>query len=328
MDGAVQQGGEAAVGAGRAAADAARRAAQTAAEGQHRILQDAAEQAADVGQTMAEVMRGATEDLRALMLLPGAARGGIEDLQQSVTSLVEGVVLTNARAAQELLRLSNPGAIIALQRRFMRDYLDVLMQGTAMVVRAARRTADETLQPLEREIEQRRQARESDQHGGAQHGGQREPQRRPGRVADVMSRDVRVTSPEATVQQAARLMREEDTGVLPVGEGDRLVGMVTDRDVALRLVAEARDPARTKVREVMTPEVHYVFEDDGLQQAAEAMAEQQVRRLPVLSREKRLVGVVSLGDLAAEDQTRWIAGQALSDIAAKGTKHDQAAAAE
>ena len=79
----------------------------------------------------------------------------------------------------------------------------------------------------------------------------------------------------------------------------------------------------------MTPEVHYVFEDDGLEQAAEAMAEQQVRRLPVLSRgEKRLVGVVSLGDLAAEDQTRWIAGQALSDITTKGSKHDQSVTAE
>jgi CBS domain-containing protein len=207
------------------------------------------------------------------------------------------------------------------------------------MVRAARRTADETLHPLEREVEQRRQARASEQHGT-----QREPQRhreaisrrdnpqsglKAGRVADVMSRDVRITSPDATVQQAARLMREEDTGVLPVGEGDRLVGMVTDRDVALRLVAEARDPARTKVREVMTPEVHYVFEDDGLEQAAEAMAEQQVRRLPVLSRgEKRLVGVVSLGDLAAEDQTRWIAGQALSDVTTKGAKHDQSVTAE
>ncbi len=112
-----------------------------------------------------------------------------------------------------------------------------------------------------------------------------------------MHRDVRIASPEDTVQQAARLMREEDTGVLPVGEGDRLVGMVTDRDVAVRLAAEGRDPARTKVREVMTPEVRYVFEDEDLGHVADNMAEQQIRRLPVMNRNKRLVGVVSLIDL-------------------------------
>jgi CBS domain-containing protein len=80
----------------------------------------------------------------------------------------------------------------------------------------------------------------------------------------VMHREARLTNPDDTVQQVARLMREEDTGMLPVGEGDRLVGIVTDRDVALRLVADGRDPARTKVREVMTPEIRYVLEDEDL----------------------------------------------------------------
>ena len=130
-----------------------------------------------------------------------------------------------------------------------------------------------------------------------------------------MSRGVRVASPEDTVQQAARLMREADTGVLPVGENDRLIGMVTDRDVALRLAAEGKNPAQTKVREVMTPEVRYVFEDEDLHRVAATMAAQRVRRLPVLNREKRLVGIVSIGDLAAEAGTPRLAGRALAGTA-------------
>jgi CBS domain-containing protein len=83
-----------------------------------------------------------------------------------------------------------------------------------------------------------------------------------------------------------------------VGEGDRLVGMVTDRNLVTHLVAEGRDPARTRVREVMSPEVRYVFDEESLAHVAENMADQQVRRLPVVNREKRLVGVISLADLA------------------------------
>ena len=96
--------------------------------------------------------------------------------------------------------------------------------------------------------------------------------------------------------------------------------MVPDRDVAVRLAAEGRDPARTKVRDVMTPEVHYVFEDEELEHVAENMAEQQVRRLPVMNREKRLVGVVSLGDIAAARHSP-LAGRALSGIARQGGHH-------
>ena len=105
-----------------------------------------------------------------------------------------------------------------------------------------------------------------------------------GGVAEVMKRVDRIVNPEDSVQQVARSMREADTGALPVGEGDRLVGMVTDRDLAVRLVAERRDPARTKVREVISSEVRYVFEDEALEHVAENMVEQQVRRLPVMNR--------------------------------------------
>ena len=147
------------------------------------------------------------------------------------------------------------------------------------------------------------------------------------KVSEVMTRQVAVAAPDDTLQKAAGRMAELDTGVLPVGEGDRLVGMVTDRDLAVRVAAEGRDPARTKVREVMTPEVHYVFEDEDLRHVAATMAEQQVRRLPVMNRNKRLVGVVSLSDIAKEGQAGE-AGRALGGVAREGGRHTQDAAAE
>jgi CBS domain-containing protein len=236
----------------------------------------------------------------------------MRDLQQALSDLVEGVARTNLRAIEELVRLANPSGAIALQQRFIRDYLDALVEGGASILRATRRTAEETLRPLERRLEEQQRRRQ--QEAGT------------ARVGEVMSRGVRVASPDDTVQQAARLMREEDSGVLPVGEQDRLVGMVTDRDVALRLVAEGRDPAKTKVREVMTPEVRYVFEDEELGRAADTMAEQQVRRLPVVNRDKRLVGIVSLGDLATAGRGPRLAGRALGGVAREGGPHGHAAA--
>jgi CBS domain-containing protein len=169
---------------------------------------------------------------------------------------------------------------------------------------------------LEQQLEYR-------QHGRAE--GPRH-ERRSGCVGDVMHRDPRLANPDDTVQQVAQLMRDEDTGVLPVCEGDSLVGIVTDRDVALRLVADGRDPARTKVREVMTPEGRYVFEDEDLNTVAANMAKQQVRRLPVLNRTKRLVGIVSLSDLTRDGRQPELAGQALGGIARRGGRHTQNAA--
>ncbi len=146
------------------------------------------------------------------------------------------------------------------------------------------------------------------------------------KVRDRMSRDVRLAAPDQTIREAARAMAELGVGALPVADGDRLVGMVTDRDVALRVAAEGRDPAQTKVREVMTPEVRYVFEDEDLHRAADTMAEQQVRRLPVVNRAKRLVGIVSLGDMATTGGTPRLAGRALGGVAQEGGQHNQVAA--
>ena len=99
------------------------------------------------------------------------------------------------------------------------------------------------------------------------------------------------------------MMVDIDAGVLPVGENDRLVGILTDRDITVRAVAAGKEPAECKVREVMSPDIKYIYEDELVEDAARNMTELQVRRLPVLNREKRLVGIVSLGDLALKRKT-------------------------
>ena len=170
---AAQRGGEAASQAARrvssAASETVQRSAEVFADNQREFFQNAAERFQDVSQRVAEAVQGTTQDVRALMVIPQAAQGGLQDLQQSVTGLVEGVVRTNLRAAQELFQLANPAAFVELQQRFMREYLDTLMQGTATLLRATRRTTDETLLPLEQQIAQRRQAANQDHRYGVQH---------------------------------------------------------------------------------------------------------------------------------------------------------------
>lgn len=141
------------------------------------------------------------------------------------------------------------------------------------------------------------------------------------RVAECMSRDVQIADPNETIQQAARTMAEIDAGVLPVGENDRLVGIITDRDIAVRAVAEGKGP-NAKVRDVMSAEVKYCYEDQDADEVLRNMGDIQVRRLPVLDRAKRLVGIISLSDLAASGETAE-AGEALHEIARPGGEHSQ-----
>jgi CBS domain-containing protein len=218
---------------------------------------------------------------------------------------------TNIRVAQQVFRAASPAAFAGMQQQFAHDYLHALLEGSAGIMRGLQQTAQQALRPLEQRISHLNEIRA------------RQEECR--RVADVMARQVRVVSPDDTVQQVARTMREADTGVLPVGDGEKLVGMVTDRDVTVRLVAEGKDPSRTRVRDVMSPDVRYVFEDEDLEHVAQNMAQQQVHRLPVMNRQKRLVGVVSLGDIAKGRQPA-MAGQALSGIARPSGQHTQAAA--
>jgi CBS domain-containing protein len=135
------------------------------------------------------------------------------------------------------------------------------------------------------------------------------------KVSEVMTKDVKIADPSRTIQDAAKLMEKNDCGSLPVGEGDRLVGMITDRDIVLRAVA-AGLPLDTPIRDVMTRELKYCFEDDEIDDVAGNMSDNKMRRLPVLNSKKRIVGIVSLGDLARSDEDS--AGEALAGIAEPG----------
>jgi CBS domain-containing protein len=142
------------------------------------------------------------------------------------------------------------------------------------------------------------------------------------RIQDAMTRDVHIANPAHSIREAARIMAEIDAGTLPVGENDRLVGMITDRDIAVRAVAAGKGPD-TPVRDVMSQEVCYCFEDQEIDEAAANMADQKIRRLPVVSREKRLVGIVSLGDIALADDPNGAAASTLSGVSEPGGQHSQ-----
>jgi len=116
------------------------------------------------------------------------------------------------------------------------------------------------------------------------------------KVSAAMTRDVKLVKPQTTIREAAALMAQIDAGSLPVAENDRLIGMVTDRDIAIRAVAEGKSP-QTKVTEIMTRQMLYCFEDDELDDVAINMGQNQVRRFPVINHDKRLVGILSLGDV-------------------------------
>ena len=140
-------------------------------------------------------------------------------------------------------------------------------------------------------------------------------------IKEVMTRNVLLTSPDQTICDAAKLMAKCDAGALPVREGDKLVGVITDRDIAIRAVAE-HCSADTPVRDVMTAQVLYCFEDEDTEHVARNMGENQVRRLPVLDRDKRLVGIVSIGDLSHGVQPR-VTGEAIAGISKHGGQHTQ-----
>ena len=140
-------------------------------------------------------------------------------------------------------------------------------------------------------------------------------------IREAMTPEVRTVSPGSSLREAAKMMVAIDAGVLPVSEGDRLIGMVTDRDIAVRGIAAGKGPDAT-VGEVMTHEVKYCFEDDDVEHVSENMADIQVRRLPVLGRDKRLVGIVSLADIATMADNEC-AGQALEGISRPSGVHNQ-----
>jgi CBS domain-containing protein len=130
----------------------------------------------------------------------------------------------------------------------------------------------------------------------------------------VMTRNPQVVAPDTTLQEAAAKMKSLDVGPMPVCEGDRVVGMLTDRDIIVRAVAEGRDPKQTKVRDAMTPDVIACFEDQDANEAARVMADKQVRRVLVLNRQNKLVGIVALSDLAVDTADTVRAGEVVEAV--------------
>lgn len=133
-------------------------------------------------------------------------------------------------------------------------------------------------------------------------------------LRDIMTPNVEVVSADATLKEAASKMKAFDVGLIPVCEGNRLKGILTDRDITIRATAEGRDPTKTKVADVMSTDIAYCLEGQEVEDAVSLMEARQIRRLPVLNRDKCLVGIVSLGDIAVHVGDRDMAGETLQEI--------------
>jgi len=133
-------------------------------------------------------------------------------------------------------------------------------------------------------------------------------------LREIMTRNPEVVSGEASLKEAAAKMKDLDVGLLPVCDGDRMQGMLTDRDITIRATAAGKDPGKTKVADIMSTDVAYCLEDQEVAEAASLMEARQIRRLPILSQDKRLVGIVSLGDIAVHGGDRDLAGEALQEV--------------
>jgi len=133
-------------------------------------------------------------------------------------------------------------------------------------------------------------------------------------LRDIMTRNVEVVNGNASLKEAAAKMKKLDVGLIPVCDGDRLKGLLTDRDITIRATANGRDPSKTKVSEVMSTDIAYCLEDQAVDEAVILMEARQIRRLPILNQDKQLVGIVSLADIAVHVGDRDLTGETLEEI--------------
>jgi CBS domain-containing protein len=133
-------------------------------------------------------------------------------------------------------------------------------------------------------------------------------------LRDIMTRNVEVVNGNASLKEAATKMKKLDVGLIPVCDGDRLKGLLTDRDITIRATADGRDPSKTKVNEVMSTDIAYCLEDQAVDEAVILMEARQIRRLPILNQDKQLVGIVSLADIAVHVGDRDLTGETLEEI--------------
>ncbi len=135
-------------------------------------------------------------------------------------------------------------------------------------------------------------------------------------LRDIMTRNVEVVSAGASLKDAAKKMKDLDVGLIPVCDGDRLKGVLTDRDITIRATADGRDPSKTKVSEVMSTDLAYCLEDQEVEEAVSVMEARQIRRLPIVNQDKRLIGIISLADIAVHVGHRDLSGETLEEISA------------
>jgi CBS domain-containing protein len=135
-------------------------------------------------------------------------------------------------------------------------------------------------------------------------------------LRDIMTRNVEVVSAGASLKNAAKKMKDLDVGLIPVCDGDRLKGVLTDRDITIRATADGRDPSKTKVSEVMSTDLAYCLEDQEVEEAVSVMEARQIRRLPIVNQDKRLIGIISLADIAVHVGDRDLSGETLEEISA------------
>ncbi len=271
-------------------------------------------QLAETAEVYRGVARRIAEEVRALAGAPVAAAGGAQDLARAWAEWLQRTMQANARFAREALSARSLPEAAQAHARFVEESLSGLREGGARVLAAA--TGGVARRAL------------GSQEGGEAGGAEGGRERRPLTVADVMTPHVRVARPEQTAQEAAAEMARADVGVLPVlGEGDRIVGMLTDRDLTMRVVAAGKDPASTTVQEAMTPGAEYCLTHAEVEGLAAHMAELRLQRLPVLDQERRLVGIVSISDLATGLPDPELAGRALGGIAQERGPHRQRPAA-
>jgi CBS domain-containing protein len=208
----------------------------------------AVQQLAEVAEVYRGVAQRIADEARALAGAPMAAVGGLQEVLRAWAEWLRGAVQTNARFSQEVMRARSLPEIAQVHARLVEESLSGLREGGTRVLEAAGGVAERALGPGPQQGD-----------GGAED----KADEGPVTVAGVMTRNVRVAGPEYTVQEAAQVMAEADAGVLPVGEDDRIIGMLTDRDIAVRVVGATKDPTKTKVREAMTPGVEFCSEPDG-----------------------------------------------------------------
>lgn len=134
------------------------------------------------------------------------------------------------------------------------------------------------------------------------------------KISEIMTKEPNYIGLNESLQEAARRLRDLDVGMLPVGDGIKLKGMLTDRDITVRVIAEGIDPKTVRISDVMTPEVLYAYEDQDVEEAAKMMEDQQVRRLIILNREKDMVGIVALADIATRAKDPEVESEALEGV--------------